>query len=432
MAKIDLSVLQKFRAGQVLTEKDLNQVFTLIGQTINTNDTNYDQLAEQVEKVITVTRWVGISPTFSDIPNVIAELSSESQFQPPNDPLPTQGDVIYVENNSDDTTAPDWYQPGSYLYIALQKTDQTIYWKLYSPFVVQNANITDIEEAISNLATQTPIITEDSVFYSDDPNYKQQFEEIYGPGTLSNGTDLQDSQWEVSPENASLLQPIDNGNINGIQLGNTTFTNGTQNSTINIINDALTVTDLIYPSGVSLTNTVRLQGQAIDNKANTLSTDSSGYLTISTTPSNTNIILNSNSFYIVAKDGVAKNIGPFASGHVINIGGYLPTYILVNNKNLYIELEFTVRDTVTNSNYTGVVSTIVNFYNSNNIRVLKGQTFQQVINSNQGNGAYGSGFSIVMFAYGIYGSDSKFYIRFDADSSNDKLTGIKYTILGIR
>lgn len=107
MAKIDLSVLQKFRAGQVLTEKDLNQVFTLIGQTINTNDDNYDQLAEHVEKVITVTRWVGISPTFSDIPNVIAELSSEAQFQPPNNPLPTQGDVIYVENNSDDTTAPD-------------------------------------------------------------------------------------------------------------------------------------------------------------------------------------------------------------------------------------------------------------------------------------------------------------------------------------
>lgn len=427
MAKIDLSVLQKFRAGQVLTEKDLNQVFTLIGQTINTNDDNYDQLAEHVEKVITVTRWVGISPTFSDIPNVIAELSSEAQFQPPNNPLPTQGDVIYVENNSDDTTAPDWYQPGSYLYIALQKTDQTIYWKLYSPFVVQNANITDIEEAISNLATQTPIIPEDSVFYSDDPNYKQQFEEIYGPGTLSNGTDLQDSQWEVSPENASLLQPIDNGNINGVQLGNTTFTNGTQNSIINITNGSFTVTDNNYTTGVDVTSTLKQQGEAIDNKANTLSTNNSGYLTITNSPTETYIAVNSTTFNIISKFRGYTNIGPYNSGTGINIKQWLPPDIIADNKDLYIELKFMV----TSPGYAGSVSTIVNFNHNNYIRILKGQTFQSIYSSSQGNGNYGQEFSIVMFPYYIYGSDSKYYIRFDADSSNDKLTGIEYTILGI-
>lgn len=141
MAKISINQIASWRIGEVITEKKLNEVFSLIGYVINKTGEEIDVIVKGLNEAKLPTRWVGSVKTFSDIQSYLEEHKLDEQFQPPNNPLPTSGDLLYVENNSDDPNLPAGINPGRYLYLYQSDLDGTNgKWVLYNPFNIPNAS----------------------------------------------------------------------------------------------------------------------------------------------------------------------------------------------------------------------------------------------------------------------------------------------------
>lgn len=140
MPKINIQQIATWRSGEVITEQKLNEVFSLIGKVINEHYEEYELLIKKLNELHLASRWVGQVDNFVDIPVFIEANKNNPNFQPPNDPLPTSGDVIFVNNNSDDHDLPPGINPGRYLYIYHTDADGSNgKWELFNPWTLVNA-----------------------------------------------------------------------------------------------------------------------------------------------------------------------------------------------------------------------------------------------------------------------------------------------------
>lgn len=117
MAKVNIAQLAAFRSGEILTEQKLNEVFTLIGTVLNIQDDLYQQLIRDLQSLKVARRYLGTVETYSSIEEFVNANKDKSIYQPPNEPLPSNGDVLFVKDNSDDPNLPASQRPGSYMYI---------------------------------------------------------------------------------------------------------------------------------------------------------------------------------------------------------------------------------------------------------------------------------------------------------------------------
>ncbi len=140
--KINIEQITCWRAGEVMLEQNLNEVFALIGTTINAHIDDVVLLESKLNKLHLASRWVGQVEDFTSIQALILDNKNKPEYQPPNDPLPTSGDVIMVTNNSDDPNLPADINPGKYLYIYLQDPLEPTKgkWEIYNPFALVNAS----------------------------------------------------------------------------------------------------------------------------------------------------------------------------------------------------------------------------------------------------------------------------------------------------
>lgn len=138
MAKINIAQLAAFRSGEVLTEQKLNEVFTLIGTVVNSQDDLYQQLIRDLSSLKIARRYLGTVETYNSIDAFINSNKNNPIYQPPNEPLPSSGDILFVKNNSDDPNLPNYQKAGTYMYIFTNDKK----WSLYSPFAMVMADET--------------------------------------------------------------------------------------------------------------------------------------------------------------------------------------------------------------------------------------------------------------------------------------------------
>lgn len=135
--KISIDQIATWRAGELMTERKLQEVFTLIGEVINLHALDLDDMVETLSKVNVATRWLAIVDNYSDIQVWIENNKNDEQFNPP---IPHRGDIFMVNNNSDDPNIPVGLNPGRYLYIYnYNPIDDTGSWNIYNPFALVNA-----------------------------------------------------------------------------------------------------------------------------------------------------------------------------------------------------------------------------------------------------------------------------------------------------
>ena len=136
-----IEIKDYFRAGEILTEQKLNTIFNTIQTAINESDDEVNELITQLNALHLASRWIGQVDSFSDINSYIEAHKNDAQYQPPNNPLPTSGDVFLVSNNSDDPNLPVDINAGKYLYIySSDKYGNNGKWNIYNPFALVNAS----------------------------------------------------------------------------------------------------------------------------------------------------------------------------------------------------------------------------------------------------------------------------------------------------
>ena len=136
-----IEIKDYFRAGEILTEQKLNTIFNTIQAAINESDDEVNELITQLNALHLASRWIGQVDSFSDINSYIEAHKNDAQYQPPNNPLPTSGDVFLVSNNSDDPNLPVDINAGKYLYIySSDKYGNNGKWNIYNPFALVNAS----------------------------------------------------------------------------------------------------------------------------------------------------------------------------------------------------------------------------------------------------------------------------------------------------
>lgn len=138
--KISIEQIASWRSGEMITEQKLNDIFALIGKVINLQSDDIDLIVKNLNDLNLATRWVGQVEHYNDIQSFIDANKNNPEYQPPNNPLPTSGDVIFVNDNSDDPHLDPSINPGRYIYIYqsnLEGKEGT--WKLYNPFALVNA-----------------------------------------------------------------------------------------------------------------------------------------------------------------------------------------------------------------------------------------------------------------------------------------------------
>lgn len=136
-----IEIKDYFRAGEILTEQKLNTIFNTIQAAINESDDEVNELINQLNALHLASRWIAQVDSFSDINTYIEAHKNDAQYQPPNNPLPTSGDVFLVSNNSDDPNLPVDINAGKYLYIySSDKYGNNGKWNIYNPFALVNAS----------------------------------------------------------------------------------------------------------------------------------------------------------------------------------------------------------------------------------------------------------------------------------------------------
>lgn len=139
--KISIEQIASWRSGEMITEQKLNDIFSLIGKVINLQSDDIDLIVKNLNDLNLATRWVGQVDKYSDIQSFIDANKNNPEFQPPNNPLPTSGDVIFVNNNSDDPNLDPSINPGRYIYIYQSNIEgKQGVWKIYNPFALVNAS----------------------------------------------------------------------------------------------------------------------------------------------------------------------------------------------------------------------------------------------------------------------------------------------------
>lgn len=139
--KISIEQIASWRSGEMITEQKLNEIFSLIGKVINLQSDDIDLIVKNLNDLKLATRWVGQVENYKDIPSFIDANKNNPEFQPPNNPLPTSGDVIFVNNNSDDPNLDPSINPGKYIYIYQSNIEgKEGTWTLYNPFALVNAS----------------------------------------------------------------------------------------------------------------------------------------------------------------------------------------------------------------------------------------------------------------------------------------------------
>ena len=91
-----IEIKDYFRAGEILTEQKLNTIFNTIQAAINESDDEVNVLINQLNALHLASRWIAQVDSFSDINTYIEAHKNDAQYQPPNNPLPTSGDVFLV------------------------------------------------------------------------------------------------------------------------------------------------------------------------------------------------------------------------------------------------------------------------------------------------------------------------------------------------
>lgn len=141
MARISVSQIASWRSGELITEQKLQEVFSLIGTVINKADDEYESLINELNSLHLASRWIGVVEKYQDIQNFIDANVNNPEYQPPNKPLPSSGDVIFVNNNIDDPNLPPTAQPGRYMYICTtDSSGAKPVWTIYNPFALVNAS----------------------------------------------------------------------------------------------------------------------------------------------------------------------------------------------------------------------------------------------------------------------------------------------------
>lgn len=141
MAKISIAQIASWRSGELISERKLQSVFSLIGEVINKTGDEYETLIKELNSLHLATRWIGVVDNYKDIQNFIDSQVHKPEYQPPNKPLPSSGDTIFVNNNSDDPNIPPSINPGRYMYICTTNSEgKEPIWTLYNPFTLVNAS----------------------------------------------------------------------------------------------------------------------------------------------------------------------------------------------------------------------------------------------------------------------------------------------------
>lgn len=139
---LDLTFLTSFKTGELVTEQKLNSIFEYIGTAINENAALLQQAQIDLSKKEMATRWLGEVKTYSDITTFISQNASNPQFA--DDPIPQPGDILFVDDNTDDPNRPATIAPGRYLYIYSLDVNNDgqqgdVGWKIWIPFAIPNA-----------------------------------------------------------------------------------------------------------------------------------------------------------------------------------------------------------------------------------------------------------------------------------------------------
>lgn len=139
---LDLTFLTSFKTGELVTEQKLNNIFEYIGTAINENAALLQQAQIDLSKKEMATRWLGEVKTYSDIGTFITQNASNPQFA--DNPIPQPGDILFVDDNTDDPNRPATIAPGRYLYIYSLDVNNDgeqgdAGWKIWIPFAIPNA-----------------------------------------------------------------------------------------------------------------------------------------------------------------------------------------------------------------------------------------------------------------------------------------------------
>lgn len=139
---LDLTFLTSFKTGELVTEQKLNSIFEYIGTAINENASLLQQAQIDLSKKEMATRWLGEVKTYSDIATFISQNASNPQFA--DNPIPQPGDILFVDDNTDDPNRPATIAPGRYLYIYSLDVNNDgeqgdVGWKIWIPFAIPNA-----------------------------------------------------------------------------------------------------------------------------------------------------------------------------------------------------------------------------------------------------------------------------------------------------
>lgn len=145
--KINEQDIATWRAGELLTEHKLQTVFTLIAKAINLTDDELNRIEIAINSLRLALRWLGSFDTYQQYQEWELQHTGDPQFQPPNNPLPSAGDVILINDSSTmpEGSFPPGLQHGRYLFIFVQEYDiqtgQVIKhgWELYNPLALPNA-----------------------------------------------------------------------------------------------------------------------------------------------------------------------------------------------------------------------------------------------------------------------------------------------------
>lgn len=139
---LDISFIKSFKTGELITEQKLNTIFEYIGTAVNDNASLLQQVQIELSKKESAVRWLGEVNTYADIQTFIDDNKNNEEFK--DNPLPQAGDIIFVNNNSDDPNKASTLAPGRYLYIYSLDVNNDgqqgdVGWKIWIPFALPNA-----------------------------------------------------------------------------------------------------------------------------------------------------------------------------------------------------------------------------------------------------------------------------------------------------
>lgn len=140
---LDISFIKSFKTGELITEQKLNTIFEYIGTAVNDNASLLQQVQIELSKKESATRWLGEVNTYADIETFIENNKSNEEFK--DRPIPQAGDIIFVNDNSDDPNKTQTLAPGRYLYIYSLDVNSDgqqgdVGWKIWIPFALPNAS----------------------------------------------------------------------------------------------------------------------------------------------------------------------------------------------------------------------------------------------------------------------------------------------------